>query len=132
MDWALHQSQRRFDIRAEREEYAHLFQHQARVLQDRLARRGHTDRTRHPAMPEWEKLPDTSARPQATPSSKGSGMGQREAILLCPQGTGLNHVGLSGGIKRVRSHCDRLFGIRERPVRFSVPPSSHPCERVQP
>jgi len=62
MDWALHQSQGRFDIRAEREEYAHLFQHQARVLQDRLARRGHTDRTRHPAMPEWEKLFQTQAR----------------------------------------------------------------------
>ena len=56
MDWALHQHRVRFDIRAEREEYQRLFAHQARVLQDRMARRGHTDRTRHPATPEWEKV----------------------------------------------------------------------------
>ena len=40
MDWAYHESQIRFDIRAEREEYERLFKHQARVLQDRLARCG--------------------------------------------------------------------------------------------
>jgi hypothetical protein len=40
MDWAFHESQIRFDIRAEREEYERLFQHPARVLQDRLARCG--------------------------------------------------------------------------------------------
>ena len=56
MDWAIHQSQVRFDIRAEREEYEHLFHHSARVLQDRMARRGHTDRTRKHAMTEWEKV----------------------------------------------------------------------------
>lgn len=56
MDWALHQNRVRFDIRAEREEYERLFRHEARVLQDRMARRGRTDRTRQPATPEWEKV----------------------------------------------------------------------------
>src|ERR1700747_24996 len=40
MDSALHQQQVRFNIRAERAEYEYLFRHSARVLQDRLARRG--------------------------------------------------------------------------------------------
>ena len=40
MDWAHHESQFRFDIRAEREECERLFRHQARVLQDRMVRRG--------------------------------------------------------------------------------------------
>ena len=62
MDWANYQPQIRFDIRAEREEYARLFQHQARVLQDRLARRGHTDRTRKPAIPEWKKIYQTASQ----------------------------------------------------------------------
>ena len=61
MDWAHHQSQVRFDIRVEREEYARLFQHQARVLQDRMARRGRTDRTRQPAISEWERVYQTEA-----------------------------------------------------------------------
>ena len=56
MDWALHQSRFRFDIRAEREECERLFHHQARVLQDRMVRRGHTDRTKKHAIPEWEKV----------------------------------------------------------------------------
>lgn len=56
MDWALHQHRIRFDIRAEREEYERLFNHQARVLQDRMARRGGTDRTKKHSMPEWEKV----------------------------------------------------------------------------
>lgn len=56
MDWAHHESQIRFDVRAEREECERLFKHPARALQDRLARRGHTDRTRHPATPEWKKV----------------------------------------------------------------------------
>jgi hypothetical protein len=56
MDWAFHESQVRFDIRAEREEYERLFKHQARVLQDRLARCGGGDRTRRPGTPEWEKV----------------------------------------------------------------------------
>jgi hypothetical protein len=56
MDWAIYRPQVRFDSRAERKEYEFLFSHQARVLQDRMARRGHTDRTKHHAIPEWEKL----------------------------------------------------------------------------
>lgn len=56
MDWALHQPEIRFDIRAERAEYERLFLHPARVLQDRLARRGGGDRTREIPIAEWEKL----------------------------------------------------------------------------
>ncbi|HKV80373.1 MAG TPA: hypothetical protein VJP02_19650 [Candidatus Sulfotelmatobacter sp.] len=56
MDWAFHESQIRFDIRAEREEYEFLFKHPARVLQDRLARCGGGDRTRRPGIPEWKKV----------------------------------------------------------------------------
>jgi hypothetical protein len=56
MDWAHHAPQVRFDIRAERAEYEWLFNHPARILQDRLARRGASDRTRQPALPEWKKL----------------------------------------------------------------------------
>ena len=56
MDWALHQPEIRFDIRAERAEYERLFCHPARVLQDRLARCGGGDRTREIPVAEWEKL----------------------------------------------------------------------------
>jgi hypothetical protein len=56
MDWAHHESQFRFDIRGEREECERLFRHQARVLQDRMVRRGRTDRTKRRASSEWEKL----------------------------------------------------------------------------
>ena len=52
MDWAFHESQIRFDIGAERVEY----EHPARALQDRLARRGGGDRTRRPATPEWKQV----------------------------------------------------------------------------
>jgi hypothetical protein len=52
MDWAHHESQFRFDIRAEREECERLFRHQARVLQDRMVRRGRTDRTKRRASSE--------------------------------------------------------------------------------
>ena len=62
MNWAFHESQIRFDIRAEREECERLFRHPARALQDRLARRGHTDRTRHHAIPPWEKVYQTEAQ----------------------------------------------------------------------
>jgi hypothetical protein len=55
MDWALHQQQVRFDIRAERAEYEYLFKHSARVLQDRLARLGGGDRTREIDIAEWER-----------------------------------------------------------------------------
>jgi len=56
MNWASHEPRIRFDIRAEREEYARLFNHHARALQDRLARRGGGDRTRRHTIPEWEKI----------------------------------------------------------------------------
>ena len=56
MDRALHQQQVRFDIRAERAEYEFLFKHQARVLQDRLARRGGGDRTKEIPVAEWERV----------------------------------------------------------------------------
>src|ERR1700756_4403978 len=56
MNWAIYEPRVRFDSRAERAEYERLYQHPARVLQDRLARRGHTDRTRKPGIPEWEKV----------------------------------------------------------------------------
>jgi hypothetical protein len=62
VDWAIHQSQFRFDIRAEREEGERLLQHQARVLQDRMVRRSHTDRTRKHAIPAWEKIYQTEAQ----------------------------------------------------------------------
>ena len=56
MDWALHQQQVRFDIRAERAKYEYLFKHQARVLQDRLARCGGGDRTKEITIAEWERV----------------------------------------------------------------------------
>ena len=62
MDWATHEPQIRFDIRAEREESEQLFKHQARALQDRIVRRGRTDRTRQHAIPEWEKIYQTEAQ----------------------------------------------------------------------
>ena len=62
MDWAHHEAQFRFDLRAEREECERLSQHQARVLQNQMVRRTRTDRTKHPATPEWEKIYQTAAR----------------------------------------------------------------------
>ena len=62
MDWATHEPQIRFDIRAEREACEQLFKHQARALQDRIVRRGRTDRTRQHAIPEWEKFYQTEAQ----------------------------------------------------------------------
>jgi hypothetical protein len=59
MDWAVYQPRIRFDIRTEREEYERLFNHPARVLQDRLARRGGGDRTKKHDIPEWEKACQT-------------------------------------------------------------------------
>jgi hypothetical protein len=56
MDWAFHESQIRFDVRAERQEYERLFRHLARVLQDRLARCGGGDRTKWLDVPEWKKV----------------------------------------------------------------------------
>jgi hypothetical protein len=54
--WEIHEPQVRFNVRAEREEYERLFRHPARVLQDRMARRSRTDRTKKPGLPEWERL----------------------------------------------------------------------------
>lgn len=62
MDWAYHQSQIRFDIAAERAEYEPLFTHQARVLQDRLARLGGGDRTKPIPVAEWEKVHQREAK----------------------------------------------------------------------
>jgi hypothetical protein len=62
MDWALHQSQMRFDIRAERAEYERLFRHPARVLQDRLFRLGGGDRTKQIPIAEWERLHQREAQ----------------------------------------------------------------------
>ena len=62
MNWAIYRPHFSFDIRAEREEYELLLHHQARVLQDRLVRRGRTDRTRKYAIPEWEKVHQTQAQ----------------------------------------------------------------------
>ena len=66
MNFAHHQSQVRFDIRAERTEYERLFQHPARVLQDRLARLGGGDRTRKHGIPEWEKVYQSEAQIRRT------------------------------------------------------------------
>ncbi len=62
MNWAHYEPRIRFDIQAERAEYEQLFQHHARVLQDRLVRRGHTGRTKQHSIPEWEKLYQTEAQ----------------------------------------------------------------------
>jgi len=56
MNWALHQQQVRFDIRAECAEFEYLFSHPARVLQDRLARLGGGDRTKEIPIAEWERV----------------------------------------------------------------------------
>jgi hypothetical protein len=55
MDWALHQQQLRFEIRAERAAYEYLFKHSVRVLQGRLARFGGGDRTREIPIAVWER-----------------------------------------------------------------------------
>ena len=62
MNWATYEPRLRFDILAERKECERLFRHQARALQDRLARRGRTDRTRKHAIPEWEKIYQVEAQ----------------------------------------------------------------------
>ena len=62
MDWAHHEPQFRFDIRAEREECERLCLLQASVLQNRMVRRSRTDRTRQHAIPEWEKVYQTEAQ----------------------------------------------------------------------
>jgi hypothetical protein len=56
MDWAFHQPEVRFDIRAERAQYEYLFNHQARMLHDLLARCGGGDRTEEIPVAEWERL----------------------------------------------------------------------------
>ena len=59
---AIYQPAVRLDIRAERAEYERLFNHQARVLQDRLDRRSRTDRTKRIPVSEWEKVYQAEAR----------------------------------------------------------------------
>ena len=61
MDWAIYAPQVRFDARAERELGERLLHHPARVLQDRMPRRGRTDRTRKFVTPEWEKVYQANA-----------------------------------------------------------------------
>jgi hypothetical protein len=56
MDWAIHQPEARFDIRAERAEYEHLFKHPARALQDRPVRLGGGDRTKEIPIAEWKRI----------------------------------------------------------------------------
>jgi hypothetical protein len=56
MDWAHHQPELRFDIRAERAEYERLFTHAARVLQDQLVRLGGGDRTKEIPVAEWKRV----------------------------------------------------------------------------
>jgi hypothetical protein len=80
MDWALHQQQVRFDIRAERAEYEYLCKHQARVLQDRLARLGGGDRTKEIPIADWERV-------YREESGKGFRLGRREKVLLRSQVT---------------------------------------------
>lgn len=67
MDWALHQPRIRFDIRAERQEYERLFNHQASVLQLRMVRRGQCDRTKKLSTPEWEKVYQVHALERRVP-----------------------------------------------------------------
>ena len=55
-DWAFHEPEVRFDIRAERAECEYLFSHSARALQDRLARLGGGDRTKEIPVAEWERI----------------------------------------------------------------------------
>jgi hypothetical protein len=62
MDWALHQPQVRFDVRAERAEYESLFKHPARVLQERLVRLGGGDRTKEIPLSEWQREYQRDAR----------------------------------------------------------------------
>jgi hypothetical protein len=62
MDWAVHQPQVRFDIRAERAEYDYLFTHAARVLQDRATRLGGGDRTREIPRAEWDRVYEKKAQ----------------------------------------------------------------------
>ena len=62
MDWAIQQPEVRFDIRAEHAECEYLFNHQARVLQDRLVRLGGSDRTKEIPIAEWERVFQREAR----------------------------------------------------------------------
>jgi hypothetical protein len=79
MDWTFHESQIRFDIRADREEYEFFFKHPASVLQDRLARCGGGDRTRRPGIPEWKRvyLKETEER-RLLHQARVLGWGKRE------------------------------------------------------
>jgi hypothetical protein len=81
MDWAFHESQIRFDIRAEREEYDFLFNHQGESFAGsaRAVRGRRQDRkVRHSRVEK--SLPEKGGRTKAAASSKGPGLGQREEI----------------------------------------------------
>jgi len=102
MDWAVLSAAIRFDIRAERAECERLFNHQARVLQDRLERRGHTDRTKQIPVPEWEEanpytrmgkgLPRASARTQTTVPRRESSAGARRRDITLPKSETSNYA----------------------------------------
>jgi hypothetical protein len=75
----------RFDIRAERAEYEYLFNHQAKVLQDRLVRLGGGDRTKEIPIAEWERVYRREAQARhLLHQARVLGWG-REEVLLCPQ-----------------------------------------------
>jgi hypothetical protein len=86
MDWAIHQPEARFDIRAERAEYEHLFKHPARVLQDRLVRLGGGDRTEEIPIAEWERIYRKDAQANRLLfQARVLGWGKDEEVLLCSQ-----------------------------------------------
>ena len=87
-DWAFHQPEVRFDIRAERAEYEYLFNHQARVLQDRLARRGGGDRTKEIPIKEGERVYRKEAQAVCRTSASFK-LGQREKAITMPASCGL-------------------------------------------
>jgi hypothetical protein len=63
MDWAFHESQMLFGMRAEREDGERLFKHQTRVLQN-SACAGGGNRTKRPVTPEWKKVYVSEAEQQ--------------------------------------------------------------------
>ena len=86
MDWAFHQPEVRFDIRAERAEYEYLVNHAARVLQDRLARLGGSDRTKEIPIAEWERVHRREAQARRLlHQARVLGWGNKEKSLLRPK-----------------------------------------------
>jgi hypothetical protein len=86
MDWAIHQPEARFDIRAERAEYEYLFKHPASVLQDRLVRLGGGDRTKEIPIAEWERIYRKDAQANRLLfQARVLGWGKDEEVLLRSQ-----------------------------------------------